>query len=192
MPAAPRRLEYDGQIASPGARDRILLAGGACNDGPLVAYGYLGSDGQFGVHAHRYPPRITGPNVTLVCSLRAYREALERIDASPVTLVSTSAATVKFLRRLQSGDLRLPSGYSCSKRSPHKVPALFWLARKVRDHPDLRIERVADASNNPLNQAVDAFTRLAYLAAFLGQHPEAEVVALATTWASQALKKLPD
>lgn len=133
-----------------------------------AAYGYIGSDGRWGLE--RRPagdPRLdtTGPSAVLVAELRAVAFALAGCASMPRRLLLDSTVAIRYLRQWQAGRTgRMPAGYSLRPRwgDSRRTPALVRLAAAMAAAPAVSVEHVPGHRGHQLNEAADALASLAW------------------------------
>jgi hypothetical protein len=146
----------------------VVAATDAAYKNRLPAYGYVATDGRWGLDRwHPGSMRVdpTGPSAVLVAELRAVAFLLERQGSLPSLLLLDSAMALGYLRTWQSGDVtRMPDGYSLRERwgGESKTPTLVRLAKLMASHPGINTEHVAGHRGHPLNEAADALASLAW------------------------------
>jgi ribonuclease HI len=157
-----------GTVGGFAGKGPVVMATDAAYKNRLPAFGYVASDGRWGLE-RRHPglTRIdpTGPSAVLVAELRAVAFVLEREAELPALLLIDSAGALSYLRSWQDGDTtRMPDGYSLRERwgNNSKEPTLVRLARFMADHPSIKTEHVAGHKGHPLNEAADALASLAW------------------------------
>ena len=149
-------------------KDPVVAATDAAYKNRLPAYGYLATDGRWGLD--RWRPGSartdpTGPSAVLVAELRAVAFLLERPGNLPSLLLLDSALALGYLRSWQAGEVtRMPVGYSPPERRGResKTPPLVQLAKLMASHPGIKTEHVASHAGHPLNEAADALASLAW------------------------------
>lgn len=146
----------------------VVAATDAAYKSKLPAFGYVVSDGRWGLDRRRPgSARVdpTGPSVVLVAELRAVAFLMERQGDLPSLLLLDSALALGYLRSWQSGNTtQMPDGYSLRERwgGESKTPTLVRLAKLMGDDPAIKIEHVAGHRGHPLNEAADALASLAW------------------------------
>jgi ribonuclease HI len=145
----------------------VVAATDAAYKNKLPAFGYVASDGRWGLD--RWRPgymRVdpTGPSAVLVAELRAVAFLLERQGGLPSLLLLDSTLALGYLRSWQAGNItRMPDGYSLRERwGEAKTPTLVRLAELMAMHPGIKTEHVAGHRGHPLNEAADALASLAW------------------------------
>lgn len=146
----------------------VVAATDAAYKNKLPAFGYIASDGRWGLDrwrpgAMRVDP--TGPSAVLVAELRAVAFLLERQGNLPSLLLLDSTLALGYLRSWQAGDIaRMPDGYSLRERwgGESRTPTLVRLASLMASHPGIKTEHVAGHRGHPLNEAADALASLAW------------------------------
>jgi ribonuclease HI len=146
----------------------VVAATDAAYKNKLPAFGYVASDGRWGLD--RWGPGYTrvdptGPSAVLVAELRAVAFLLERQGDLPSLLLLDSALALGYLRSWQAGNItRMPAGYSLRERwgGESKTPTLVRLAKLMASHPGIKAEHVAGHRGHPLNEAADALASLAW------------------------------
>ena len=141
----------------------VVVATDAAYKNKLPAFGYIASDGRWGLYWWRPGfARVdpTGPSAVLVAELRAVAFVLERQEGLPsLLLLLDSASALAYLRSWQAGDIsRMPEGYSLRERwgGDSETPTLVRLAKIMAKHPGIKTEHVAGDRGHPLNEAADA------------------------------------
>ena len=146
----------------------VVAATDAAYKNKLSAWGYLATDGRWGLDRwHPGSARVdpTGPSAVLVAELRAVAFLLERQSNLPSLLLLDSAVALGYLKSWQAGDVtRMPVGYSLRERwgGESKTPTLVRLANLMASHPGVQTEHVAGHRGHPLNEAADALASLAW------------------------------
>jgi hypothetical protein len=146
----------------------VIVATDAAYKNKLPAFGYVASDGRWGLD--RWRPGYkrldpTGPSAVLVAELRAVAFVLEQQSDLPSLLLLDSAPALGYLRSWQAGNItRMPNGYSLRERWGGKsnTPTLVRLATLMAEHPGIKTEHVAGHRGHPLNEAADALASLAW------------------------------
>jgi ribonuclease HI len=168
----PPSFNLAGQVpASPGFRPEqgVLIATDAAvnRSSGRVGSGYIATSGLYGLAAHPQPAGIVGHDATTVAELRAIWRAVNAAgqDAEePITVLTDSAAAVRYLRSWQKGQLpAYPAGYQLrDQRASGKTSSLEQLAQVMRDNgARYTITKVAGHTGNVLNEAADSLAKLA-------------------------------
>lgn len=130
----------------------------------FIGYGWLASDGEFGLHGAIYEKRHIGSEVALVAELLALNDAVMKLPYRPLTLMCDSSFAIHMVRRWMDGDDLLPQGYSSAVDGTFKgdLAALARARLRFRRNRDrLTIRRVQAHRGEPLNEGADALARLA-------------------------------
>ena len=130
----------------------------------FIGYGWLASDGQFGLHGAMFEKRLVGPEVALVAELLALNDAVMKLHYRPLTLMCDSSFAIHMVRRWMNDDDILPQGYAGAADETFKgdLAALARTRLRFRRNRDrLTILRVQAHHGEPLNEGADALARLA-------------------------------
>jgi ribonuclease HI len=129
--------------------------------GSVTGFGWLASDGQFGMLGFRHRRKQVGTKVVLISELRAIGDAVRNLRYRPLTLVSDSKLAIQMVTQWMNGDDVLPPGYT-TERADGK-PAGLVAARRLIDAQRDRITPlwVKGHKGEPLNEGADALARLA-------------------------------
>jgi ribonuclease HI len=127
----------------------------------VTGFGWLASDGQFGMLGFRHRRVQIGTQVVLISELRAIGDAVRKLRYRPLTLVSDSKLAIGMVMRWMNGDDLLPHGYT-TDRADGK-PAGLAMARELIYAQRGRITPlwVKGHQGEPLNEGADALARLA-------------------------------
>jgi ribonuclease HI len=128
--------------------------------GSVTGFGWLASDGQFGLQG--FPQRRTvRRKLVLISELLATGDAVGKLRDRPLTLVSDSTSAIQMVTRWMNGDDVLPPGYT-TERADGKPAGLVTAWRLIHAQRD-RITPVwvKGHQGEPLNEGADALARLA-------------------------------
>jgi ribonuclease HI len=141
----------------------LVAATDASRSGPRIGWGYVVSDGRWGLRHIRYAGRNpTGPAAVLVNELRAVFFLLSEIpQATKVRLLLDNNDAVAYLGRWREGDRTMPRGYDLRPRSRAPAPTLVLLADRVEQMPNLIVHEVRAHRGHPLNEAAHSLSVIA-------------------------------
>ncbi len=141
------------------ASDSTTTLGSAC-------YGYVISNGMFGLASFPHPPPAIGVEPAAVAELQAIGYAMKRIPhVSPVTVYTRSQVAIGYLYKWQRGIFCYPEGYSL-QRNTDRIPTLVALATKLHERPgSFDTQWVESLNGHPLNELARSLTGLARKAA---------------------------
>jgi ribonuclease HI len=124
-----------------------------------TGFGWITTDGRWGLGACPIPANVNGTSPALVAELRAIWHAVDQLwPGETPTLLVDSAGALKYLDIWASGDLRLPPGYLGSQQ---RRPTLERLARHIRDnHASIAWRPVRGHSGHLLNEAADSLAKI--------------------------------
>lgn len=154
-------LRPQGTTPSPRDASPLTVATDGSVRGGFTGYGWLASNGQFGLHGVRHSKFRHGTKVVLISELRAIGDAVRKLRDTPLTLVSDSKLAIWMATRWMNGDDVLPPGYTTERANG--TPAGLVTARQLihtrRDQITLRWAK--GHQGEPLNEGADALARLA-------------------------------
>ncbi|MEU4590022.1 RNase H family protein [Micromonospora aurantiaca (nom. illeg.)] len=152
-----------GTVRAP-ANTRLLVATDGSADGGRrreyrTGFGWLATDGTWGVGWCPQPAQLAGRDVAVVAELRAvYHAVAERLPTGPVTVLVDSRSALDYLTGWAGGDRRMPRGYLGSQKH---TPMVTRLAELVAAHPGhLDARWVRGHSGHLLNECADSLARL--------------------------------
>lgn len=126
----------------------------------VVGYGYVTSDGRYGIGGHTYPPPKVNVDLVLVGELRAVWFLLTGLDRdAEATVLVDSDDALEFLRGWRQGKTNMPRGYP--ELGGNDLFMYNLAARLARTHPRVAFEQVRGHSGHVLNEAADALAVLA-------------------------------
>ena len=133
-----------------------------------VGSGYIATSGLYGLAVHPQPPEIAGHDATTVAELRAVWRAVHALadadSTEQITILTDSAAGLRYLRSWQAGQLSLyPTGYQLrDQRTSGKTSSLEQLAQVMADDgARYTVTKVAGHTGDLLNEAADSLAKLA-------------------------------
>ena len=129
--------------------------------GSFTGFGWLASNGRFGMLGFRHSRTQVGTNVVLISELRAIGDAVRKLRYRPLTLVSDSRLAIRMVTRWMNEDDVLPPGYT-TERADGKPAGLVTARQLIHAQRD-RITPlwVKGHQGEPLNEGADALARLA-------------------------------
>ena len=129
--------------------------------GSFTGFGWLASNGQFGLHGLRHSKLRHGTKIVLISELRAIGDAVRELRHRPLTLVSDSKLAIRMVTQWMSRDDVLPPGYT-TERADGKPAGLVTARQLIHEQRD-RITPlwVKGHQGEPLNEGADALARLA-------------------------------
>jgi ribonuclease HI len=129
--------------------------------GRVTGFGWLASNGQFGMLGFRHRRKQVGPQVVLISELRAIGDAVRKLRHRPLTLVSDSKLAIEMVTQWMNGEDALPRGYTTER--PDGKPAGLVAARELMHTQRNRITAVwaKGHQGEALNEGADALARLA-------------------------------
>lgn len=123
-------------------------------------FGWLASNGQYGLHGYRHSKTLHGTKVVLISELRAINDAVRNLQR-PLTVMSDSKLAIEMIKRWMDGDSVLPQGYT-TERPGGKPAALVSAQRLIHSQREwLTPVWVKGHQGEPLNENADALARLA-------------------------------
>jgi ribonuclease HI len=129
--------------------------------GSFTGFGWLASDGRFGLLGFRHSKRQVGAKVVLISELRAIGDAVRKLPLRPLTLISDSKSAIRMVTQWMDGEDVLPFGYTTERDDGE--PAGLVIARHLiylqRDR--LTLHWFRGHQGEPLNEGADALARLA-------------------------------
>lgn len=127
-----------------------------------MSYGWLTTDGRYGLGTAIVPGRIVGDQRALQAELRAIVAALTAVGEShPVTVLSDSRSAIDFMLLWRDGHQVMPGGYDLV-RSGGRESTLARLARRAAEAGDrITMRWVPGHSGHPLNEGADALAKIA-------------------------------
>ena len=127
----------------------------------ITGYGWLASDGAYGMLGFRHSTKQIGTKVVLISELRAIGEAVRKLRGRDITLLSDSKLAVAMVMKWMDGDDVLPRGYT-TERGDGREAGLVTARRLIHAQRD-RLNPVWAKGHRgePLNEGADALARLA-------------------------------
>lgn len=124
-----------------------------------TGFGWLATDGRWGLGYCPQPAKIAGRDVAVVAELRAVWHAVgARLPAGSVTVLVDSRHALDYLAAWATGDQRIPDGYLGSQRH---TPMLHRFAAVVAAHPThLDARWVPGHTGQLLNECADSLAKL--------------------------------
>ncbi|MEP9415776.1 RNase H family protein [Gordonia sp. VNQ95] len=159
---AHTRINAEVAPAPPSARDfePVTVATDGSVRGAITGWGWLATDGRYGLRAFTHSRKVIGSNPVLVAELRAIDDAVRAIRHAPLTILTDSRLAVTMVRKWAAGITVLPDGYTTDRGNG---PAgLVQAQRRIQTHRD-RIDIVWQPGHRGhlLNEGADALARLA-------------------------------
>jgi ribonuclease HI len=129
--------------------------------GSFSGFGWLASNGQFGMLGFHHRGTQVGTKVVLIAELRAIADAVRELRYRPLTLVSDSKLAIRTVTRWMNGDDVLPDG-SSTESADGKPAGLVTAPQLIYAQRD-RITPIWGKGHQgePLNEGADALARLA-------------------------------
>jgi len=124
-------------------------------------YGWLASDGQYGLQGRVDSKTLIGPFASLVTELRAIDDAVRKLPGRHLTVFCDNSYAVSMARKWMDGKEIFPSGYAIERgngKPAGLVTARRWIHAN-RERLDIRWTRSHQGA--PLNEGADALARLA-------------------------------
>lgn len=129
--------------------------------GRFCGYGWLASDGQYGLQGRVDSRKLIGRRASMVAELRAIDEAVRRLAGRHLTVYCDNSYAVSMARKWMDGQEILPEGYS-TERAAGKQAGLVVAQRRLHRNPArLDIRWAPGHRGEPLNEGADALARLA-------------------------------
>lgn len=154
-------VRVTGQVRRPASLGGgLVIATDASVKGGAAGYGWIATDGRWGLGEYPLSRAQAGTNLVLVTELRAIAQALEKVDlASTVHLTVDCDDALRYLDHWAAGRDYLPRGYVGSRR---RTPTLVVLAEEVRERGSaLTWAHVRAHTGDPLNEAADSLAKIA-------------------------------
>lgn len=166
MAAANAGLAPESLLLSPTPRDQLqhpalTVAADGSVRGRCCGYGWLASDGQYGLHGRLNSSNVIGRRASMVAELRAIDDAVRKLAGRHLTILCDNSYAVSMARKWMDGQETLPEGYS-TERAEGKPAGLVVAQRRLhlnRNRLDIRWTR--SHQGEPLNEGADALARLA-------------------------------
>lgn len=140
----------------------LIVATDGSVRGGHTGYGWLASDGQYGLHGSAHTKKAIGPEVALVAELRAIDDAVRMLPHRQLTVLSDSKLAITMVSRWMDGDDVLPEGYTTTNRPRGQMAGLVKAQNRMRFQRDrLSFHWVQGHNGQLLNEGADALARLA-------------------------------
>lgn len=175
MAAANAGMPTDEAMAQPEqiSLPPLVVAADGSVRGKHTGYGWLASDGQYGLHGRVDSKSLIGGRAPLVAELRAIDDAVRKLTRRRLTVFCDNSYAVSMARKWMSGEEILPAGYT-TDRGNGKPAGLVTARRRIHlNRERLDIRWIRSHQGEPLNEGADALARLAsrYIKADSGLTP---------------------
>lgn len=151
-------LKVSGAVRRP-APAVLVAATDASVRGPDAGYGWLATDGRWGLGQCHLDRRQVGAAPVLVAELRAVAAALTKDTGAPVELVIDSLDAVQLLDLWAAGERRMPPGYLGSYARRSTLAGLCDLIGGRQRQ--ISWTHVRSHAGHPLNEAADSLAKIA-------------------------------
>lgn len=129
--------------------------------GRCCGYGWLASDGQYGLHGRIDSPRLIGRRKSMVAELRAIDAAVRRLTGRHLTVFCDNSYAVSMARKWMDGHEVLPEGYRAERADGRTAGLVLAQRRLHQNRARLDIRWTRSHRGEPLNEGADALARLA-------------------------------
>lgn len=129
--------------------------------GRFGGYGWLASDGRYGLQGRIDSRTFIGCRASMVAELRAIDDAVRKVPGRRLNIFCDNSYAVSMARKWMDGQQILPEGYR-TERAAGKTAGLLIAQRRLhlnRARIDIRWTR--SHQGEPLNEGADALARLA-------------------------------
>ena len=148
LPAQPPPMTEELSVATDGSVRR----GGS-------GYGWLASDGRYGLRGND-SPRTIKRQAVLLSELGAINDAVRPLKAQPLALFSDSTTAVEAVQQWAAGRDVLPAG--CQRTILGRPSPLLAMQERIYENRDrLSVRWIKAHCGDPLNEGADGLARLA-------------------------------
>ncbi|MFG3707071.1 ribonuclease HI [Micromonospora sp. NPDC047670] len=126
-----------------------------------ICWGFLASNGLYGLGAARMPHRMIGQRV-LQAELRPIWWSLRRLVRTHyVRILSDSQDALDVVEQWRAGSEQMPPGYTLERAGERKA-TMLQLAQLVAENASrISVEKVRGHTGHPLNEGADALAKIA-------------------------------